>query len=221
MRPTDDPGCNPVWGTVTTDAPPAMEALEPGGDDLQDLVARALEGDRAAAAAFYTRFYATVLAIHLAHTRGDRHLAADLTQDTFAKALYRLDQFEWRGPASLRGWLATIARNTFRDHVRSAAERHHGGYELPDVIDPDHDTDPQSMAERDLDGTRELAGRVLDALKPEHQHVLRRMLAEGWAAADVATELGRSEAAVHQLKRRALDAARRSVDRVLATSRGP
>lgn len=206
---------------MTTEGPPATEAVEPGGDDLRDIVARALGGDRAAAAALYTRFHATVLAIHLGHTHGDRHLAADLTQDTFTKALYRLDQYEWRGPASLRGWLATIARNTFRDHVRSAAERHHGGYQLPDVMDVDDDTDPQAVADRDLVGTRELATRLLHSLKPEHQHVLRRMLAEGWTAADVATELGRSEAAVHQLKRRALDAARRSVDRSLATSRGP
>jgi RNA polymerase sigma-70 factor, ECF subfamily len=160
-----------------------------------------------------------VLAIQLAQTGGDRELSADLTQDTFAKALYRLDRFTWRGPESLRGWIATIARNTFRDHIRSAAERHHGGYEVPERADTDNASDPEAVAERDVAGSQELAGRVLDELKPEHQHVLRRMLADGWSAADVAIELGRSEAAIHQLKRRALDAARRSADRVLSAAR--
>lgn len=201
-------------------APPLVEARGPG-HELRDIVSRALDGDPAAAAAIYTRFHGMVLAIHLAHSGGDRDLAADLTQDTFTKALYRLDRFQWRGPDSLRGWIATIARNTFRDHVRSAAERHHGGYEVPERADPDAGTDPALVAERDVAGSKELAGRVLDELKPEHQHVLRRMLADGWSAADVASELGRSEAAIHQLKRRALDAARRAADRVLAAARSP
>lgn len=199
-------------------APPYVEARGPG-HELRDIVARALEGDPSAAAAIYTRFHGMVLAIHLAHTGGDRHLAADLTQDTFTKVLYRLDRFQWRGPSSLRGWIATIARNTFRDHVRSAAERHHGGYEVPERADTDQDSDPEAVAERDVEASQDLAGRVMDQLKPEHQHVLRRMLADGWSAADVADELGRSEAAIHQLKRRALDAARRSADRVLAAAR--
>jgi RNA polymerase sigma-70 factor, ECF subfamily len=202
-------------------APPRAEEDQPEGEDLRDLVLRTLEGDRAAAARFYTRFHATVLAIHLAPTGGDRHLAADLTQDTFTKVLYRLDQFEWRGPASLRGWIATVARNTFRDHVRSAPERHHGGYDLPELIDVDDDWRPEAVVDRDLVGTHDLAQRVMGQLKSEHQHVLRRTFGDGWSAAQVAEELGRSEAAVHQLKRRALDAARRSADRVFARTHRP
>jgi RNA polymerase sigma-70 factor, ECF subfamily len=181
---------------------------EAPGDDLRALVARALGGDRDATAGIYARFHATVLAIQLGHTRGDMALAQDLTQDTFTKALYRLDQFEWRGPESLRGWLATIARNTFRDHVRSAAERHHGGYELPDVAGDTDETPEAVVVDRDTAGTAARAASVLDRLKPEHRLVLRRTLGEGCSAREVAEELGRSEAAIHQLKRRALLAAR-------------
>ena len=188
---------------------------------LRGLVTRALDGDRDAAAGIYARFHAMILAIQLGNTGGDRQLAADLTQDTFVKALYRLDQFEWQGPASLRGWIATIARNTFRDHVRSAAERHHGGHELPDRPDPDESRDPASVAERDLSGVREEAGRLLDSLKPDHQVVLRRMVGDGASAAEVAVELHRTEAAIHQLKRRAMDAARRSAVRASVSARSP
>lgn len=197
--------------------PRTSEVAATGDQTLRSLVACALDGDRDAAAGIYARFHTTVLAIQLGNTGGDRQLAADLTQDTFVKALYRLDQFEWQGPASLRGWIATIARNTFRDHVRSAAERHHGGNELPDRPDPDESRDPARVAERDLSGVREQAGRVLDGLKPEHQLVLRRMVGDGASAAQLAVELDRTEAAIHQLKRRAMDAARRSAASVAAS----
>ncbi len=181
------------------------------GSDLPWVVERALAGEQAAAAELYRRFHPTVLAIQLANTDGDRQLAWDLTQDTFVKALHRLDQFEWRGPGSLRGWLATVARHVFLDHVRAAPQRRHGGNDVPDQRDPDESIDPDARVERDLDATRELTGRVLDRLKPEHRHVLRRLVGEGAKAGEVAGELGRSEAAVHQLRRRALDAARREV----------
>lgn len=190
-----------------------------GDEALRRVVEHALGGDRQAAATLYARFQPGVLALQLSYTRGDVQLASDLTQDTFVKVLYRLDQFEWRGPMSLRAWITTIARNTFRDHVRAAPQRRHGGYELPDVADADDATNPAAVAERDLGGVREQAGQVLDQLKPEHRLVLTRMLGEGATAAEVAGELGRTEAAIHQLKRRALDAARRTVERQ-ATSGG-
>ncbi len=194
-------------------ASPAEEAGEHGvgAERLRRVVEHALAGDREAAAELYGRYHAVVLAMHLVHCQGDQQLAADLTQDTFVKVLYRLDRFEWRGPGSLRGWVATVARNTFRDHVRAAAQRHHGGYDVPDAPDEDGTGDPASMAERDLPGVRAETDRLLDNLKPEHRLVLTRMLGDGATAAEVASELGRSEAAVHQLKRRALDAARRAL----------
>lgn len=188
---------------------------------LRDLVARALDGDQDATAGIYARFYPTVLAIQLGNTGGDRTLAADLTQDTFVKALYRLDQFTWQGPASLRGWIAVIARNTFRDHARSAAERHRGGSDLPERPETDESLDPAAVAERDVSGMRAEAQRLLDSLTPDHQLVLRRMVGDGVSAAELAAELHRTEAAIHQLKRRAMDAARRTAARASPTSRSP
>ena len=182
-------------------------------EDVGVLVDRALNGDRDATAAIYTRYYPLILSMQLSQCRGDLALAEDLTQDTFAKALYRLDRFEWRGPESLRAWLATVARNTFRDHVRSAAARHHGGNEVPD-IEADDDGSPEAVViDRDAAGAASEAGRVLEQLKVEHRLVLQRTLGEGRSARDVAVELDRTEDAIHQLKRRALLAARQVVER--------
>ena len=191
---------------------PKDPSRDPEGD-VGVLVDRALEGNRDAAAAIYTRYHPMVLALQLSRCRGDLALAEDLTQDTFTKALYRLDRFEWRGPESFRAWLSTIARNTFRDHVRSAAERHHGGHAVPETAADDDESPEAVVVDRDSAGAALVAGRVLEQLKADHRLVLQRTLGEGRSARDVAVELDRTEDAIHQLKRRALLAARQVVER--------
>lgn len=47
----------------------------------------------------------------------DRAAAEDLVQDVFSRAFAGLDQF--RGDASVRSWLLTIARNRCIDHLRA------------------------------------------------------------------------------------------------------
>lgn len=54
-------------------------------------------------------------------TRGDRHLADDLAQDTFIRALRSAAGF--RGDAQPRTWLARIALNVWHDHLRRDASR--------------------------------------------------------------------------------------------------
>jgi len=46
---------------------------------------------------------------------GDPHLAEDITQDTFFKALQRLDSF--RGDCALTTWLCRIARNQYLNQM--------------------------------------------------------------------------------------------------------
>ena len=46
---------------------------------------------------------------------GDPHLAEDITQDTFFKAMQRLDSF--RGDCALTTWLCRIARNQYLNYM--------------------------------------------------------------------------------------------------------
>ena len=46
---------------------------------------------------------------------GDPHLAEDVTQETFFRALQRLNDF--RGDCSLTTWLCRIARNQYLNHA--------------------------------------------------------------------------------------------------------
>ena len=55
----------------------------------------------------------------------DEHLAEEIAQETFARALGAVDRFDGRG--DVRAWLFTIARNVWVDHCR----RHRRETELP------------------------------------------------------------------------------------------
>ena len=83
-------------------------------DDLTHLALAARDGDGAAAAAFVRAGQGDVwrLAAHLV----DRGAADDVTQETFERALRSLRSF--RGEASARTWLLTIARRTCADTIR-------------------------------------------------------------------------------------------------------
>ena len=51
----------------------------------------------------------------LVRTR-NRHLAEDLTQEVFTRALRRIDAFSWQGTA-FAAWLTTIAKNLYLDEL--------------------------------------------------------------------------------------------------------
>lgn len=63
----------------------------------------------------YTRYYRAVYAYLMTLCR-DEHLAAELTQETFFKALKALDRFDGRCPVNV--WLCRIAKNALIDAKR-------------------------------------------------------------------------------------------------------
>ena len=79
------------------------------------LVEAAIDGDPASFTELCRRYYPAMVAI--AHSLlGDRHLAEDAAQETFAKAAVKLPQL--RQTNKFAGWLATICRNEARDMAR-------------------------------------------------------------------------------------------------------
>ena len=51
----------------------------------------------------------------------DEHLAEDLMQDTFLKAIEKIDTFDMR--CKLSSWLCQIAKNTYFDYLRKKKNR--------------------------------------------------------------------------------------------------
>ncbi|GGI02941.1 sigma-70 family RNA polymerase sigma factor [Egicoccus halophilus] len=102
-------------------------------DDLTRLLRAAGEGDRSSLASFIRRTQDDVwrFCAHLV----DRESADDLTQEVYLRAMRSAERF--RGDASARTWLLTIARNTAADEIRRRQRRRR----LPPVTEafaPDH-----------------------------------------------------------------------------------
>ena len=79
------------------------------------LVEAAIDGDPESFTELCRRYYPAMVAI--AHSLlGDRHLAEDAAQETFAKAAVKLPQL--RQTNKFAGWLAAICRNQARNMAR-------------------------------------------------------------------------------------------------------
>ena len=102
-----------IQPTVTDDSPPR----EP---DDSELVGQARSGDRGAVERLVARHHAVVFRFLLGFLK-DEDRAADVTQDTFVKALDRLGGF--RGDSAFRTWLLAIARNEALGMLRSQGRR--------------------------------------------------------------------------------------------------
>jgi RNA polymerase sigma-70 factor (ECF subfamily) len=119
--------------------------------------------------------------------------AADLTQDTFVRALVGVDRF--RGDSTYRTWLLGIARNLHREWIRRS-------YRSPipddaiDIVDPGSD---DTTAVTDALGLLPLDERELLVL----HHV------EGLQSKEIAMLLGISDAATRQRLSRAAAAFRK------------
>ena len=88
-------------------------------DPLSRLALAARDGDRVALAAFVERSQADVWRF-CAHQLGREH-ADDATQETFLRAIGALRSF--RGEASARTWLLSIARRVCADVIRRTVRR--------------------------------------------------------------------------------------------------
>ena len=107
-----------------------------GARDLTRLAVEARDGDRMALVAFIRTSQAEVW--RLCARLGDAGSADDLTQEVYARAIAALPRF--RGDASARTWLLSIARNVAADAVRANRRRRRAAERLvadvPVVPDP-------------------------------------------------------------------------------------
>ena len=69
---------------------------------------------------------------YLVSVSDDKHLAEELTQETFFKALKKADSY--RGEATVQSWLCQIAKNLYLDHMR---KRSRFSYQEIGEADPD------------------------------------------------------------------------------------
>jgi RNA polymerase sigma-70 factor (ECF subfamily) len=174
----------------------ASPVLETPSDHALAAAYRA--GDEGAAAELVRR-HAPAMGRFLYSSGASRDEIDDLVQETFFRAFRRLDG--WRGEASFRSWLFTIASNALRDEYRRRKGRRMLSLEdrdLVDSADPHADLAAAETADRLREG--------IAALPRLQRAVFLLRTQEGAGYTDIAAALGTTPGAArvhyhHAVKR--------------------
>jgi len=172
--------------------------------DDETLVGRATVGDREAFGELYERHVSRVFR-HVLYMVNDVHVAQDLTEQTFLRALEAIHGYEWRGVPFL-AWLLRIARNLYLNGQR--VQRNNSS--IHSKWNGDIAASPEFFCEAKLDG--EEVWRAVQALDGDQRQVIVLRFMDGLSYADVARVLGKSVGAVRVAQYRALCALRRSLE---------
>lgn len=153
----------------------------------------------AAFSELFERYYDVVFRFILFRTT-DRTLAEDLTQETFLRALRRLNSVSYQGK-DIGAWFVTIARNLIFDHVKSSR------YKLESVTSDMVELSPSTHGpeQQVLDGTTyEELSRCVQKLNPDQQECITLRFLQGLSVAETAQIMKRNEGAVKALQHRAV-----------------
>jgi RNA polymerase sigma factor (sigma-70 family) len=201
-------------------APPAAvldeeldeQAQDADLEEMPELVAQAVAGDRAAFGEIYALYYDKVYRFVYGRC-GNRQLAEDLAQDTFVRALKRIDTYTWER-RDIGAWFVTIARNALYDHYKSGRYRLEvlaGDTAAMQAANWDRDTagDPEAAA---VDGAIAAAlWTAVDRLTLNQRQVLVLRFFSDCSVAETARFMGRNEGAVKALQYRAIQSLTRAL----------
>ena len=161
----------------------------PGRPADEELVARAKKGHLQAMDELVRRHHASVYRVSLGILR-DEDAAADSSQDAFLKAFKGLKGF--RGDASFRTWLLTIAANEARGVLRKRARRGEQDLEAAGpVVSDDPGPEEGLVLKEDAQRIREL----LSGLPEKQRLAVALRIFEGLSFREVGKLIGSSEGA--------------------------
>ena len=167
-----------------------MSTPEP--QDERRLVAAA-QADPERFLELYDRYFHRVWAYVIRRTR-DRAQAEDIVSEVFRRALEKLNGYEWRG-APFSAWLLRIAANLLADRWLKAA--HESGDPAPEGASDDAGVEQHAILFQLVERLPEVQRRVIELRYVEERSLL-----------EIAGTLGKTEGAVKQLQRRALETLR-------------
>ncbi len=177
----------------------------PGG---WDLIAAAQAGDRDAFGQLYTR-YAPGVSRFVGSRLRDRALAQDLTSETFARALRRIDSVTDQG-RDAGAWFTTIARNLITDHIKSSrVQRETVTAEFDDTSTNDRQESPEQAVIR-TQAAADVRRRVAQ-LPTDQQECIRLRYFQDLSIAETAAAMGRNDGAIKALAHRGLEGLRTSM----------
>jgi RNA polymerase sigma-70 factor (ECF subfamily) len=169
-------------------------------DRDRDLVRRYQAGDPDAFDDLYRHYFERLH--HFCQRRiGDRHVAEELAQEAFLKALRAMPRFA--GERRFYPWMTVIAHRLCIDHHRRLARVEPAAEIDLGAVEPDHDALFDSV---DLDHLAQAMGR----LAPRHREVLELREREGLSYLQIAERLAVPVSTVEALLHRARKALRRA-----------
>jgi RNA polymerase sigma-70 factor, ECF subfamily len=167
----------------------------PDAADERALV-EAARADPARFLELYDRHFHRVYA-YVLRRAGNRAEAEDVTAEVFHRALANLDKYEWRGVPFV-AWLYRIAAHELSD-------RRHGAARVARTQQADPGVDPQLEQQVAL-------FQLVDRLPDDQRRVIELRFGEGRSIQEAAHALDKSEGAIKQLQRRALENLRRGLE---------
>jgi RNA polymerase sigma-70 factor (ECF subfamily) len=180
------------------------------------LARRILRGDAEAFRTLFDSFFPRLYRFALARLDGDHDAASDVVQQTFCKAIERLDTY--RGEAALYTWFCQICRNTLIDHCRSRKRDMRALTRIedePDIravleaLSAPLTTQPDMQAwQRDI---RRLVQATVDALPERYGDILEWKYVDGLSVDEIAARLDLSQKAAESLLMRARTAFRGAI----------
>jgi RNA polymerase sigma-70 factor (ECF subfamily) len=180
------------------------------------LARRILGGDEAAFRDLFDRFFPRLYRFALARVPRDPDAARDIVQQTFCKAIERLDTY--RGEAALYTWFCQICRNVVADHYRHNSRSGSRVVLLEDQPDarailesfaaPEAD-EPEAGAMREQ--VHRLVEATLDALPGRYGEALELKYIDGLSVREIAGRLALGEKATESLLTRARESFREAI----------
>lgn len=165
------------------------------GLDIETLVERVAQGDRAAEAQLAEYLTPRLRVMMRAKTR-DAELSRDLTQDAVIEILKALRRGQLREPGRLIAFVHGVARNVANNYVRTRRE--------DTSHEPLSDLLAQPLDEEDAHERRDLVTRGLAQISPSDREILDLVLLEGLKPGEIAERMGLAPEVVRTRKSRAL-----------------
>lgn len=172
-----------------------------------------LRGDKAAFRRLFDEYFPRLYRFALARLDGDAEEAGEIVQQTFCRAIERLDTY--RGEAALYTWFCQICHNLVIDHYRrQGREKRRVVFteDSPEIqailtalTDPNGERGEAELVRRDI--TR-LVQATLDRLPDRYGDVLEWKYIDEIPVAEIATRLALSVKAAESLLGRARQAFR-------------
>lgn len=190
--------------------------VDPNDPASWRLIDAAASGDASAFIVLWETHRDRIVAYVRRHVN-DRHLAEDITSETFVRAWKNLDRMEDRGRPPIT-WLMTVARNLSVDHFKSSTWRTTTtSGALPEIETDNRTIWGYSPEESEAVAMARVDARIiadyLDRLPQPQRDVIRLRFYVGLSIIQTAAIVGVTEGAAKGIQHRAVASLRRLMER--------